>query len=124
MRMPGIFSSIMIGFTLIAVQLAGFAVAATLVGRYSQPATQPTAVVQIDNFTYEPSELVVAAGTKVTWKNVDDVPHTATSRDDPQVFDSGPLDTDDTFSFTFSKPGTYAYYCKVHPHMRGVITVK
>jgi plastocyanin len=89
-------------------------------------ATSQSAVanVKIDNFSFEPKELTVAAGTTVTWLNVDDVPHTATSKGDPQTFDSGALDTDDKFSFTFSKPGTYTYYCKVHPHMTGVITVK
>jgi len=90
----------------------------------SRPAAQAAANVKIENFAFEPRELVIAVGTTVTWQNADDVPHTATSKDDPQTFDSGPLDTDDKYSFTFSKPGTYAYYCKVHPHMTGVITVK
>jgi plastocyanin len=94
----------------------------------SVPATQPTTLaavtVKIENFAFTPKELDVAVGTTVTWQNADDVPHTATSKDDPQVFDSGPLDTDDKFSFTFSKPGKYAYYCKVHPHMTGVVVVK
>ena len=94
----------------------------------SDPATQPTTqaavTVKIENFAFLPKELNIAAGTTVTWQNADDVPHTATSKDDPQVFDSGPLDTDDKFSFTFSKPGKYAYYCKVHPHMTGVVVVK
>jgi plastocyanin len=80
--------------------------------------------VRIDNFEFQPRELDIAAGTTVTWRNVDDVPHTATSKGESQVFDSGPLDTDDTFSFTFSTPGTYAYYCKVHPHMTGAVIVK
>jgi len=80
--------------------------------------------VKIDNFTFEPRELVIPVGTTVTWQNADDVPHTATGNGENPAFDSGPLDTDDKFSFTFSKPGTFAYYCKVHPHMTGVITVK
>jgi plastocyanin len=88
------------------------------------PADAADGDVKIENFTFEPKELEIAVGTTVTWQNADDVPHTATSKDDPQTFDSGPLDTDDKFSFTFSKPGKYAYYCKVHPHMTGVITVK
>jgi plastocyanin len=96
--------------------------------RDSDPATQPTtqaaATVKIENFAFLPKELDIAVGTTVTWQNADDVPHTATSKDDPQVFDSGPLDTDDKFSFTFNKPGRYAYYCKVHPHMQGVVVVK
>ncbi len=98
----------------------------------AQAASQPTAAapaaaavtVGIDNFAFKPANLTVAAGTTVTWINHDDVPHTATSKDEPQVFDSGALDTDEKYSFTFSKPGTYPYYCKVHTHMTGVITVK
>ena len=93
----------------------------------TQPATQPASAkvtVSIDNFKFAPATLTVVAGTMVTWINHDDVPHTVSSRDDPQVFDSGALDTDDKFSFTFSKPGNYAYYCKVHTHMKGVVTVK
>ena len=90
----------------------------------TQPTTQAEVAVKIENFAFIPKELDIAAGTTVTWQNADDVPHTATSKDDPQVFDSGPLDTDDKFSFTFSKPGKYAYYCKVHPHMTGVVIVK
>jgi plastocyanin len=90
----------------------------------TQPATQAAVSVKIENFAFLPKELDVAVGTTVTWQNADDVPHTASSKDDPQVFDSGPLDTDDKFSFTFSKPGKYAYYCKVHPHMTGVVVVK
>jgi plastocyanin len=90
----------------------------------TQPASQSAVIVKIENFAFLPKELDVAVGATVTWQNADDVPHTATSKDDPQVFDSGPLDTDDKFSFTFSKPGKFAYYCKVHPHMQGVVIVK
>jgi plastocyanin len=90
----------------------------------NQPAAQTGVVVKIDNFNFSPKELNVAAGTVVTWQNNDDVPHTASSTDNPQAFDSGALDTDDKFTFTFSKPGKYAYFCKVHPHMTGVVIVK
>jgi len=92
----------------------------------TDPATAPAneSQVEIDNFTFKPKELNVAVGTKVTWVNKDDVPHTATSSDEPSLFDSKALDTDDKFSFTFTKPGTYKYYCKVHPHMTGVVIVK
>lgn len=87
-------------------------------------ATQPAAIVKIDNFAFKPKSLEIAVGTSVTWQNADDVPHTATSNADPQAFDSGALDTDEKFSFTFSKPGKYTYFCKVHPHMTGVVIVK
>ena len=88
------------------------------------PATQPVASVKIENFTFRPKQLEIAAGTTVTWLNADDVPHTVTSKDDPQAFASGALDTDVKFCFTFKKPGKYAYYCKVHPHMTGIVIVK
>ena len=80
--------------------------------------------VLIDNFTFQPATLTVSPGTKVTWVNRDDVPHTATSSTKPRVFDSGALDTDDTYSFVFSTPGEYGYFCAVHPHMTGKIIVK
>jgi plastocyanin len=101
------------------------AAAASVPAAAPLPASQPAAMtVKIDNFTFQPKELEVGVGTTVTWQNADDVPHTATSKDDPQTFDSGALDTDDKFTFTFSKPGKYPYYCKVHPHMTGLVTVK
>jgi plastocyanin len=119
---------IMTAFTIIAisVSIAGPPYAKSPGdAKTSGPASQPTsAVVKIENFTFEPKELDIAVGTMVTWSNADDIPHTATSRDEPPAFDSGALDTDEKFSFTFTKLGTYAYYCKVHPHMRGVVVVK
>jgi plastocyanin len=81
-------------------------------------------LVSIDNFTFAPKDLTVAAGTTVTWVNHDDVPHTATSTAGPQSFDSKALDTDEKYSFTFSKSGTYRYYCKVHPHMTASVVVR
>jgi plastocyanin len=87
------------------------------------PPTEPNQVV-IDNFRFSPRKLTVPAGTKVTWVNRDDVPHTATSTAKPRVFDSKSLDTDDQFAHTFATPGTYEYFCAVHPHMTGQIVVK
>jgi len=78
--------------------------------------------VKIDNFSFEPSAITVAAGTKVTWANRDDVPHTVVNTDGK--FKSNALDTDDQFSFTFTDPGTYDYYCSVHPKMTGKVIVK
>jgi plastocyanin len=80
--------------------------------------------VNIDNFAFNPRTLTVAAGTKVTWVNHDDVPHTATSTARPRAFDSRTLDTDARFAHIFTTPGTYAYFCAVHPHMTGTIIVK
>jgi plastocyanin len=80
--------------------------------------------VVIDNFAYQPAKLVVKVGTKVTWVNRDDVPHTATSSTKPRAFDSGTLDTDGRFSHVFPTPGDYEYFCAVHPHMTGRIIVQ
>jgi plastocyanin len=86
-------------------------------------AVQPGSVT-IDNFAFAPALMTVAPGTKVTWANKDEEPHTVTSADGGMTFKSPALDTDDKFSFTFDKPGTYKYFCSVHPHMVGTIIVK
>lgn len=78
--------------------------------------------IVIDNFSFTPPTLTVAVGTTVTWVNHDDIVHTVTSQD--KTFASSPLDTNDHFSFRFTTPGTYAYYCAIHPIMIGQIIVK
>ncbi len=77
--------------------------------------------VAIDNFTFNPPQLTVKAGTKVTFTNHDDIPHTVVSL---QNFKSKVLDTDQEFAFTFTTPGTYKYFCSLHPHMTGTIVVE
>jgi amicyanin len=93
--------------------------AATFAAR-SAPATD--AEVDIDQFTFLPQRITVKAGTTVTWINEDDVPHTIVSSS--KVFKSKALDTADKFSFTFTTPGTYDYFCSVHPHMTGAVVVE
>jgi plastocyanin len=83
-----------------------------------------TTEVKIDNFSFTPATLTVAAGTTVTWTNRDDIPHTVVSADDPKVFKSKVMDTDEKFSFTFTKAGSYTYFCSVHPKMTGTVVVK
>lgn len=78
--------------------------------------------VKIGNFTFGPQEQHVKAGTRVTWINEDDIPHTVTST--TLAFKSKPLDSDDKYAFTFTSPGTYAYFCSLHPHMTGSIVVE
>jgi plastocyanin len=78
--------------------------------------------VKIDNFTFEPQRIVVKAGTRVTWINEDDIPHTVVSSG--KMFKSKTLDTSDAFTFTFTTPGDYAYFCSLHPHMTGTIVVE
>jgi len=83
-----------------------------------------TMEVKIDNFSFAPATLTVPVGTTVTWTNRDDIPHTVVSTDDPKAFKSKVLDTDEKFSFTFSKPGTFPYFCSVHPKMTGKVIVQ
>src|SRR5882724_11779641 len=81
-----------------------------------------TAEVKIDNFSFGPATLTVPVGTTVSWTNRDDIPHTVISTDG--VFKSKVLDTDEKFSFTFSKAGTYPYFCSIHPKMTGKVIVQ
>ncbi|WSP59069.1 cupredoxin family copper-binding protein [Streptomyces sp. NBC_01241] len=100
----------------------------------STPSTSPTAgqssapaaanAVTIKNFAFSPAKLTVKAGTKVTWTNTDPDTHTVTSKQGS----GGPLKskglaTNDTYSYTFTKPGTYAYYCTIHPFMTATVEV-
>src|SRR5271156_6454542 len=96
----------------LAALLMGLAAMLTTVGRVGGAGAQEKA----------PATVTVPVGTTVTWTNRDDIPHTAVSTDG--VFKSKVLDTDDTFSFVFSKPGTYPYYCTIHPKMTGQIIVQ
>lgn len=103
----------------LALALGGAVVVAQQVAAAAAPAQ-----VTIDNFAFEPDTLTVAAGTKVTWANHDNEPHTVVSADKALRFKSQALDTDDNFSFVFDKPGTYKYFCSVHTFMVGTIDVK
>jgi plastocyanin len=85
-------------------------------------AQAPDTEVQIDNFTFAPQRITVKAGATVTWINDDDIPHTVASSS--KLFKSKALDTKDKFSFTFTTPGFYEYFCSLHPHMTGVILVE
>ena len=78
--------------------------------------------ITIDNFTFTPKELTVAVGTTVKWVNHDDIPHTIVEK--KTTFRSKALDTDDSYSFTFTSAGTFDYFCGLHPHMVGQVIVK
>jgi plastocyanin len=80
------------------------------------------AEVKIDNFSFGPQTLTVPVGSTVTWTNRDDIPHTSVSTDG--LFKSKVMDTDEKFSYTFAKAGTYPYYCSIHPKMTGQVVVK
>ena len=98
---------------------------AMLAGRQATLAAPPAAApaeVKIDNFSFSPATLTVPVGTAVTWTNRDDIPHTVVS--DDKSIKSKALDTDEKFTFTFSKAGTYTYFCSIHPKMKGTIVVQ
>lgn len=79
------------------------------------------ATVHIKDFAYHPAVLKIHAGERVTFVNDDDEAHTVTATD--KRFDSGGLDTNDTWIHTFSEPGTYTYFCALHPYMKASIVV-
>ena len=107
--------------TALVLGLAGLGFGAETVRVNAQPKPE-TMDVKIDNFSFGPSALTVTAGTTVTWTNRDDIPHTVMNPD--KVFKSKVLDTDEKFSFTFSTPGTFTYFCSIHPKMTGTVVVK
>ena len=84
-------------------------------------APEGATIVMAKDFMFAPTSLTVAAGSTVTWTNRDDEPHTVVS--DSGLFHSAALDTNESFSFRFEKPGTYRYMCTIHPRMVGTIVV-
>jgi plastocyanin len=112
--------------TLVASATLIMLAAAVLPGS-AQTETAPLAVnsapVSIDNFSFTPQTLTVKAGTTVTWTNRDDIPHGIAS-DNKAFTRSKALDTDDSYSVTFTTPGTFKYFCYMHPHMTGTVIVE
>jgi amicyanin len=101
------------------------ALAVSLAAATDGPTTRAQAAnseVKIDNFTFAPQRVTVKAGATVTWINGDDIPHAIASSS--KLFKSKALDSEDKFSFTFTTPGTYEYFCSLHPHMTGAIVVE
>lgn len=90
----------------------------------AQSAAVEADTIAIDNFAFGPNSMTVPVGTTVTWINQDDEPHTVVNAGNPRLFKSGALDTGNKFSVTFDQPGTYRYFCSLHPHMTGVIVVQ
>ena len=107
---------------LATVMVATLLLSAGSPGSSANTAEPASAEVKVDNFSFGPATLTVAVGTTVTWTNRDDIPHTIVSTD--KVFKSKVLDTDEKFSFTFSKAGTYPYFCSIHPKMTGSVVVQ
>jgi plastocyanin len=88
---------------------------------FSHATAQDTAQVVIDNFTFAPQTITVKKGTKVTFVNHDDIPHNI--MEEKAAFRSQALDTDESFSYVFDKPGEIVYFCGLHPQMKGKVIV-
>ena len=104
--------------------LVALASAGALSWAASEPPPDAAAgtIVKIENFTFNPPELTVKPGTKVTWQNADDIPHSVVA--ESGEFHSKPLDTDETYMMAFADAGEVVYFCGLHPHMKGKIIVK
>ena len=108
--------------------LLGIAILSAVLGVIINPRTladdklASEVAIKIDNFSFSPATIAVPVGTTVRWTNRDDIPHTVVS--DEKTFKSKVLDTDQEFPFTFSRPGTYSYFCSIHPHMTGKVVVQ
>ena len=122
----GILARVAALLVLLAFALLAFAHLSNATESDVVPAAAPTdgktVEVAISNFTFTPNELTIAPGTTVKWVNHDDIPHLVAEK--ALAFKSQALDTNDSFSFTFTKSGDVEYFCVLHPHMTGKITVK
>lgn len=89
----------------------------------SAPAAAPVATnaVTIKGFAFSPASITVKAGTSVTWTNQDQDAHTVTSTSN--AFGSKALNTGASYTYTFTKPGTYNYLCTIHPFMTATVVV-
>jgi plastocyanin len=88
---------------------------------YAATALPAETRASIDNFTFKPDTITVPVGTTVVWENDDNIVHTVVSLDG--AFRSPALDTEDKFSFTFDKAGTFEYFCSLHPYMKAKVVV-
>jgi len=102
--------------------LAGLGVVAFLFSANPALAGEQAVTITVENFTFSPQQVTVTPGTTVTWINNDDIPHTIVET--KKSFRSKPLDTEDSFSFTFMNAGDYDFFCSLHPHMTGRVIVK
>jgi len=122
----GVIARVAAVFVLLAFALLAFAHLSNATESQMVPAAAATdgktVEIAISNFTFTPNELTITPGTTVKWVNHDDIPHLVAEK--ALAFKSQALDTNDSFSFTFAKPGDVEYFCVLHPHMIGKITVK
>lgn len=115
--------AVFIGLMFVSSVVIGIAV--TQLTKVRGAGSGPSSVaVEIRNFAFNPQNITVATDTNVTWRNNDSMAHTVISLEGaPAAFDSGPINPGQTFTFRLTVPGTYPYYCMIHPFMRGNVTV-
>jgi len=106
------------GLVIVAIMMVGRASSSGATAAEEKPATE----IKIDNFSFSPNTVTVPVGSTVRWTNHDDVPHNVVN--DDKSFKSKTMDTDENFSYTFTKPGTYTYFCSIHPKMTGKVVVQ
>jgi len=111
-----------LGMAILLAALVLGARPASTFGATADDKPAPEVAVKIDNFSFSPATVTIPAGTTVRWTNHDDIPHTVVSED--KTFKSKVLDTDEQFTYTFTKPGTYSYFCSIHPRMTGKVVVQ
>ena len=119
---PGTMKKDLFGFAIIFLLCATSLFILHPMRARGEQAESPATEVHVDNFTFSPETLTVPVNSSVSWINKDDIPHVIASNDG--VFKSKALDTDQKFSYTFTKAGTYPYYCTLHPKMVGKIVVQ
>jgi plastocyanin len=120
MTIPLRLRSFAAGRRALAILAAALALAVPVV--HAVAAGNAAVTVDISKFAFAPKDLTVAPGTRVTWTNKDEAPHTVTSND--KSFASKGMDTDDKFEHTFDREGDFSYICTVHPFMTGVVHVR
>jgi len=110
------------GLVMLAMLLIAFSVSCQATPPTEEEAASTSTEINISGFAFVPATVTVTVGTTVTWTNLDSVAHTVTSETD--LFDSGNLARNATFSYSFADRGTFSYYCAIHPSMRGKVSVE
>jgi plastocyanin len=104
------------------VAVAGLLMAGTAASTAPVASTAQARVINIENLQFNPQNLAVKSGERITWVNKDLFPHTATA--DAKAFDSKSIAPNGTWTWVARKPGTYSYVCTFHPTMKGTVTVQ
>ncbi len=110
------------GLVMLAMLLIAFSISCQATPPTEEESVSVTNKIELSGFAFVPATVTVTVGTTVTWTNLDPVAHTVTSETD--LFDSGNLAHNATFSYLFADRGTFSYYCTIHPSMRGKVSVE